>query len=108
MPVRLRMRRANGDGDERTSAPGAILAGIESIGAERMRNHRFRLEVLSSHATGIQATRNILCAGDQATIEIEVCSWAATAMSACAKSGGNVLPRLSARRRMPRQAVELK
>ena len=45
---------------------------------------------------------------DQAAIEIEVGSESATAMSARAKSGGKVFPRFSARRRIPRQARELK
>jgi hypothetical protein len=46
-------------------------------------------------------------AGNQTAVEVEVCPESATAVSACAKAGGNVFPRFTARRRIPRQAVEL-
>ena len=65
----------------------------------------FCLEILSTHPSGIQAARSIACARDQAAVEVR--SRPATAMSARAKGRGNILPRFSARRRMPRQAVEL-
>ena len=57
-------------------------------------------------ARGVVASKRKVA--DQAAIEIEVCSESATAMSARAKGGGKVLPRFSARRRIPRQARELK
>ena len=101
MPVRLRVRGADSNRDERAAASSAILAGIKAISGERMRNERFCLEVLPAHATGVQTVGSIARAWNQAAVEIEVRSWAATAMSACAKGGGNVFPRFSARRRMP-------
>jgi hypothetical protein len=57
-------------------------------------------------AGGIVAAKRKVA--DQAAIEIEVGSESATAMSARAKGGGKVFPRFSARRRIPRQARELK
>jgi hypothetical protein len=56
-------------------------------------------------AGGVVATEGLL---DQATVEIEVSSKSATAMSARAKARGKVFPRFFARRRIPRQARELK
>jgi len=53
-----------------------------------------------------QARRNI--ARDQSSVAVEVGSKSATALSARAKSGGRVLPRLAARRRIPEQALALK
>ena len=108
MPVRLRVRGTDGNRHHRHATARTILAGIESVGAQAMRDHGLRLEVLPPHATGVQAVGSTARAWNQAAVEVEVRSWPATAMSACAKSGGNVFPRLAARRRIPRQAVELK
>jgi hypothetical protein len=85
-----------------------------------MRDESFCLEVHAARRAGasiggrrhVDGTRGVVPAErkltDQAVVEVEVCSEAATAMSACAKGGGNVFPRFSARRRIPRQAVPLK
>ena len=48
------------------------------------------------------------CLVDQTSVAFEVCSKAATALSARRKGWGRVLPRFSARRRIPAQAVGLK
>gem|GEM_PF-5846851 len=48
------------------------------------------------------------CSRDQSTVAVEIGSESATALSASAKGRGNALPRLAARRRIPRQAVALK
>jgi hypothetical protein len=69
-----------------------------------VRDQRLRLDILPAHSTGIQAVRGGSRAGNESAVKIEVCSETATALSACAKGGGKVLPRFSARRRMPRQA----
>src|SRR6185437_14467076 len=105
--IRLRVRRYDGNGNHRHAAPGAILRGIEAVCWERVGGQCFCLEILSTHPSGIQAARSIACARDQAAVDVEVRSRPATAMSARAKGRGNILPRFSARRRMPRQAVEL-
>jgi hypothetical protein len=85
-----------------------------------MRDEGFRLKVHAPRRAGasiggcchIDGTRGVVAAdrklADQAAVEVKVCSEAATAMSACAKGGGKVFPRFSARRRIPRQAVPLK
>jgi hypothetical protein len=72
-----------------------------------MRDHGLRLDVLPPHTARVQAVRGGSRAGNQSAVEIEVCSETATALSACSKGGGKVLPRFSARRRMPRQARPL-
>ena len=45
---------------------------------------------------------------DQSSVEVEIGPESATAFSARCKSGGRTLPRLPARRRIPRQARALK
>jgi hypothetical protein len=44
----------------------------------------------------------------QSSVEVEACSESATAFSARCNCSGNVFPRASARRRMPKQAFWLK
>jgi len=85
-----------------------------------MRDESFRLEVHAARSAGagiggcchINGTCSVVAAerklANQAAVEVEVCSEAATAMSARAKGGGKVFPRFSARRRIPRQARLLK
>ncbi len=102
------MRSADGDWHHWRTTPGAILTCIEAIGGERVGDECFCLIVLPAHASGIQAVGGVSGTRDQAAIEVEVGSKPATAMSACAKGGGKVFPRFSARRRMPRQAVLVK
>src|SRR5690606_6761448 len=68
------------DGNDRRPAPRAILTGVEAFAAQGM--------------------------GDQSAVAVEVRPEAAVRRAA-ARDGGSDLPRFSARRRMPLQAVAL-
>jgi len=88
--------------NQRGTAPGAVLAGIEAIAPQSVGHERFALTIQSPAAAfGVQAH------GHERTGTVEVVA-PATLASAAAKRSGNFFPRFAARRSIPAQAFALK
>ena len=70
-------------------------------------DHGLGFVILPTHAARVQAVRGIAGGRDQVS-GLSLVVVRAACSNACASEGGNCLPRFSARRRMPRQAVALR
>ncbi len=99
--VRAVILRREGCDQWRASAC-AILAGIESFSAERMRHERLALAVHPPAAALAVQSVSYERSGPVEVVTPATCSRAA------AKSAGNFFPRLAARRRIPAHALALK
>ena len=91
---------------QRRAPASPVLAGVKAFTAQAVRHiRRFMVAVQRRRHVGTDfGTRLTRGYADGSAIKVEVCT-EATACSAAARDGGSDFPRLSARRRMPRQAV---
>ncbi len=107
---------------QRRAPPRPVLAGVEAdvclfvFGVAAIRLSEQRSRHIRRLVVAVQRRRHVgtdfgtgltRCYTDGSTVAVEVCA-KATACSAACRDGGSDLPRFSARRRIPTQALPLK